>query len=349
MTRAIQFFRTGGPEVLTDVDIALPPPGPREVRVRHTAIGVNFVDVNYRTGLYPIGLPAIPGNEAAGVIEMLGSEVREVAVGDRVAYCDPTGAYCEARNIAADRLAALPEGITDEQAAAAMLKGLTASCMIHRCAPIRPGEPILIQAVTGGVALILCQWAKSLGAVTIGTVGSAEKAAIARSHGCDHVILYRETDFVAEVRRIAPEGVVAVYDGVGRDTYLGSLDCLRPFGIMVAFGNASGPLDNLNVRDLSERGCLFLTRPKLRFHVGDRSALGTAAAELFALIGSGAIRVEINHRYMLADAALAHRDLEQRRTSGSIILLSSGASTSSLDLLQDEPSSPSYRKDSSCS
>lgn len=335
MTRAIQFSRTGGPEVLTCVDISLPPPGPREVRVRHTAIGVNFVDVNYRTGLYPIELPAIPGNEAAGVVEMLGSEVSGIAVGDRVAYCDPTGAYCEARNIAVDRLAAVPDSITDEQAAAVILKGLTVSCMIHRCAPIRPGEPILIQAVTGGVALILCQWAKSLGAVTIGTVGSAKKAAIARNHGCDHVVLYRETDFVGEVRRIAPEGVAAVYDGVGRDTYLGSLDCLRPFGVMVAFGNASGPLDNLNVRDLSERGCLFLTRPKLRFHVGDRGALVNAAAELFALIGLGTIRVEVNHRYALADAALAHRELEQRGTSGSIVLLPNGASSPSLDLSQD--------------
>lgn len=325
MTRAIQIRRTGGPEVLTPVDIDLPPPGPREVRVRHTAIGINFVDVNYRTGLYPIALPAILGNEAAGVVETVGSAVSEAAPGDRVSYCDPTGAYCEARNIAVDRLAVIPAGISDEQAAAAMLKGLTASCMVHRCAPIRAGEPVLIQAVTGGVGLILCQWAKHLGAITIGTVGSEDKAAVARSHGCDHVIPYRDVDFVGEVRRIAPQGVAAVYDGVGRDTYLGSLDCLRPFGIMVAFGNTSGPLTNLSVRDLSERGCLFLTRPKLRFYVGDHPALADAAGELFALIGAGAIRIDVNHRYALTEAASAHADLEARRTSGSIVLVPDGA------------------------
>ncbi|MBX3528958.1 MAG: quinone oxidoreductase [Rhizobiaceae bacterium] len=321
MTKAMQIYRTGGPEVLTAVDIVLPPPGPREVRVRHTAIGVNFVDVNYRTGLYPIALPAILGNEATGVVESVGSAVREVVPGERVAYCDPTGAYCEARNIAVDRVAAVPDAISDEQAAAIMLKGLTASCMVHRCAPIRAGEPVLIQAVTGGVGLLLCQWAKHLGAITIGTVGSADKAAIARNHGCDHVISYRDVDFVGEVRRIAPEGVAAVFDGVGRDTYYGSLDCLRPFGVMVAFGNTSGPLTNLTVRDLSERGCLFLTRPKLRYYVGDHAALAAAAEELFALVGAGTLRVDVNHRYALVDAACAHADLQARRTSGSIVLL----------------------------
>jgi NADPH:quinone reductase-like Zn-dependent oxidoreductase len=321
MTKAIRIHRTGGPEVMQYESIHVPPPGIGEVCVRHTAIGVNFVDVNYRTGLYPLSLPAIIGNEGAGIVEEIGEGVAEFTIGDRVAYGEPVGSYCERRNIPAGRLVKLPDRITDHQAASVILKGLTASCMVHRSAPIKAGDKILIHAVTGGVSSILCQWAKHLGAMVIGTAGSEEKAQLAQEHGCDHVIFYRQANFVEEVRRIVPEGVAAVYDGVGRDTFLGSLDCIRPFGTMVAFGNASGPVTGVNVRDLSERGCLNLTRPKLRFYIGDDAALRAAANELFSLVTSGVIRPSASQKYQLFDATQAHRDLESRKTSGSILLL----------------------------
>jgi NADPH2:quinone reductase len=332
MPYAMRIHETGGPEVLTWEEIDLPPPGPGEVRLRQHAAGLNYADINLRRGgfyLYaPPKLPTILGNAAAGVVEALGPGVTRVKIGDRVAYVapsgmydEPPGGYAEARNIAADRLVHLPDGVSERQAAAIMAKGLTAATILHRLYTIVPNDTILIHAAAGGMGTILTQWSKHLGATVIGTVGSADKARIARDNGCDHTILYRETDFVAAVRQLVPDGVAAVFDAVGKDTVLPSLDCLRPFGKLVNFGNASGPPPAIDLRMLSAKGCLSVTRAGLTHYVKDRAAFEHAAAELFDLVMRGIIRLDPENVYALKDAAQAHRDLEARKTTGSVVLV----------------------------
>jgi len=323
MTHAVRIHRTGGPEVLAYEEIPLDAPGPSEVRIRQTAIGLNYIDTYHRSGLYPLPkLPAVLGREAAGIVEALGHQVTDLAIGDRVAYPMAAGAYAVERNIAADLVVRLPAGVSDRLAAALMLKGLTAHYLLRRTHPVRQGETILVHAAAGGVGLIVCQWAKRLGATVIGTVGSAEKAALARAHGCDHAILYREEDFVARVRTITGGvGVPVVYDSVGRDTFLRSLDCLAPLGTMVSFGQSSGPIDPLDIGILATKGSLFLTRPTLMTYIARREDLLAATRELFDVVLAGDVRVEVHQTYALADAARAHADLESRRTSGSTLLL----------------------------
>ncbi|MQM36336.1 Quinone oxidoreductase 1 [wastewater metagenome] len=324
MTHAIRVHEHGGPDVMRWETVDVPPPGPGEARVRHTAIGVNYIDVYFRTGLYtPPGLPFTPGMEAAGVVEAVGDGVTDVAVGDRVAYAaGPPGAYAEARVIAADRLVALPESISDEQAAGMMLKGLTAQYLLRRTYRVQPGDTVLVHAAAGGVGLIACQWAHHLGATVIGTVGSADKAALAQAHGCHYPVNYREEDFVERVREITGgAGVAAVYDSVGQDTFMGSLDCLRPMGTMASFGQSSGSVPPLDPGILAQKGSLFLTRPTLFTYMARREDLLASTAELFDVVARGAVRIEVNQRFALGDAAGAHRDLEARRTTGSTILL----------------------------
>ncbi len=333
MPKAMRIHETGAPEVMKWEDIELPPPQAGEVRLRHRAVGLNHADINLRRGgfyLYrPPKLPTILGNEAAGVVEALGPGVTQVKVGDRVVYVSPSGmygdeapgGYAEARNIPADRLIVLPDYISERQAAALMAKGLTASAILHRLYRIQPGDPVLIHAAAGGMGTILTQWAKHLGAMVIGTVGSAEKAGIATANGCDHVILYRETDFVAAVRMIVPAGVAAVFDGVGKDTFMPSLDCMRPYATIVSFGNASGPVPPLDIRVLSQKGTLIATRPGLTNYIADRANYERAAAELFDLVKRGVIRLDPANAYALKDAVQAHRDLESRKTVGSVVLI----------------------------
>lgn len=321
-THAVRMHQTGGPEVLRWENIELPPPEPGELRVRHTAIGLNFLDTYYRTGLYPLPLPAVIGNEAAGVVEELGPGVTAFAKGDRVAYgTGPVGAYAEARNIPAANVVKIPEGIDDVTAAAVMLKGMTAQYLLRRTYSVKKGDPILVHAAAGGVGLLLCQWAKHLGATVIGTVGSEEKAKLARAHGCDHVLFYRTEDVAARVRELTGgERVPVVYDSVGRDTFATSLDCLRARGLMVTFGQSSGPVGAIDPRVLSQKGSLFLTRPTLGDYVRARADLDATAAELFEVIKSGAVKVRIAQTYALRDAESAHADLEGRRTTGSTVL-----------------------------
>lgn len=322
-THAIRIAETGGPEVLRWQVIDLPPLAPGEVRVRHTAIGLNFIDTYFRTGLYPTTLPAVLGSEAAGVVEAIGEGVTLVAKGDRVAYANgPLGAYAEVRNIPASHLVRLPAKIDDATAAAAMLKGMTAQYLVRRTYPVQKGDTILVHAAAGGVGLILCQWAKHLGATVIGTVGSEEKAKLAREHGCDHVVFYRTEDVAARVRAITGgAGVPVVYDSVGKDTFAASLDCLRPRGLMVTFGNSSGPVGPFDPRVLAQKGSLFLTRPTLGDYVRARADLEATASELFDVIASGVVRVRVAQTYPLRDAERAHRDLEDRKTTGSTVLL----------------------------
>jgi NADPH2:quinone reductase len=330
--RAIRIHAHGGPEVMRWEEVELPAPAAGEARIRHTAIAVNFSDINQRRGGFytaePMPMPMIPGNEAAGVVESVGAGVAEVRPGDRVAYAGVnaafyqyTGAYAEARNMPARRLVPLPESISDAQAAAMMVKGLTASLIVNRVWRPKPVETVLIHAAASGVGMILAQWASHLGATVIGTVGSPGKARIAAAHGCRHTVLYRETDFVAAVRSIAPEGVHAVLDGVGKDTFMASLDCLRPFGIIVNYGNASGHVPPLNLMDLSRKGALSVSRPGLSHYLKAPGALQAAAAELFALVAGGTLRIEITRTYPLQDAAQAHRDVESRRVAGSVVLI----------------------------
>lgn len=333
MTRAIRIHETGPPEVLRWEEIDLPAPGAGEVRLRQGAAGLNYADINLRRGgfyLYrPPALPTILGNEAAGTVEAVGPGVGGVNVGDRVAYVSPSGmygdeapgGYAEARNIPADRLVVLPDGVSERQAAALMAKGLTASAILHRLCRIQPGDVVLVHAAAGGMGTILTQWVKHLGATVIGTVGNAEKATSARANGCDHTILYRETDFVAAARKIVPEGVAAVFDGVGKDTFMASLDCMRPYATLVSFGNASGPAPPLDIRLLSQKGSLIVTRPGLTSYVADRATYQRAAAELFDLVERGVIRFDPANAYALKDAAQAHRDLENRKTTGSVVLV----------------------------
>lgn len=325
MATAIRVHRHGGPEVLQVEDVDPGAPGPGEVQVRHTAIGVNYIDVYDRTGLYPMALPGILGREAAGVVTAVGRRVSGLKVGARVAYVLPQpGAYCELRNVPAERLVRIPRAISDEQAAALMLKGLTAHYLLRRTYRVRRGETILVHAAAGGVGLILCQWAKALGAHVIGVVGSEAKAELARRHGCRHVLIAGRDEIVASVRKLTRgEGVSVVYDSVGKDTFFESLDCLRPLGMMVTYGNASGPPPAISPLELSRRGSLFLTRPTLFSYIARREDLDAAARELFAVVRSGKVRVRIGQRYALADAAEAHRDLEARRTTGSTVLLPS--------------------------
>lgn len=324
MAKAIRIHRTGGPEVLTWEEIELPKPGAGEARVRHSAVGLNFIDTYHRSGFYPLPrLPAVLGMEGAGVVEEVGSGVSEVRVGDRVAYAAaPVGAYAEARLIPAHRLVALPDDISEVQAAGMMLKGMTAQYLLRRTYRVQPGDTILVHAAAGGVGLILCQWARHLGATVIGTVGIGSKAALARAHGCDHPILYTRENFVDRVKELTGgAGVPVVYDSVGKDTFLGSLDCLKPMGLLVSFGQASGPVPPFNVGLLSAKGSLFLTRPTLMTYTAQREVLLGTAAELFDVVRGGAVKIEVHQTHPLKDAEVAHRDLEARKTTGSTVLV----------------------------
>jgi len=322
MTKAVRFHKTGGPEVLQFDEVQVGAPGQGQVRVRHTAIGVNFVDTYQRTGLYPMQLPQVAGNEGAGVVEAVGPGVTSLKAGDRVAYTGQIGSYCGERLLPAERLVKIPEGVSDEQAASMMLKGMTVQYLIHRTYPVKAGDTVLWHAAAGGVGLIACQWLKALGATVIGTVGSAEKAKLAKAHGADHVIDYGKENFVARVKEITGgKGVPVVYDSVGKTTWEGSLDCLRPLGMWVTFGNASGPVPPLNTLVLAQKGSLFLTRPTLATYTASRADLEMTSKSLFDIVRSGKVKIEISARYKLADAAQAHRDLEGRKTTGSVILL----------------------------
>jgi NADPH2:quinone reductase len=321
MPHAIRVHQTGGPEVLKWEEADVGEPGPGQVRLRQEAAGLNFIDVYHRSGLYKQELPFTPGVEGAGIVDALGPDVTNVRVGDRVAYAGPIGGYAEERLIAADKLVKLPESIPTEQAAAIMLQGLTAEMLLRRVYRVKAGETILVQAAAGGVGLIICQWAKAIGATVIGTVGSDEKAELARAHGCDYPIVYTRQDFVSEVQRITDgRKLPVVYDGVGRDTFMKSLDCLHRRGMMVSYGNASGPVDPFPATLLAQKGSLFLTRPTLFDYVVTRDELEQASAELFAVIESGKVKIEVKQRFPLKDAAEAHRALESRRTSGSTVL-----------------------------
>jgi NADPH2:quinone reductase len=323
MAKVVRLHRYGGPEVLVLEDIDPEPPAPDEVQIRHTAIGLNYIDVYDRTGLYPMALPGVLGREAAGVIAAIGRKVRGFRIGDRVAYVHSTpGAYSEQRNVPAARVVKVPAAISDREAAALMLKGLTAQYLLRRTYRVQRGDPILVHAAAGGVGLILCQWARALGAKVIGVVGSDAKAELARKNGCRHVLVAGRDALVPGVKELTKgEGVAVVYDSVGKDTFMESLDCLRPLGMMVAYGNASGPPPALSPLELAKRGSLFLTRPSLFSYVSTREALAAAARELFAVVKSRKVRIRVGQTYPLADAAQAHRDLEARLTTGSTVLL----------------------------
>ncbi len=323
MPKAVRFHQTGGPEVLRLEDVEAGEPKAGEARVRHAAIGVNFIDTYHRTGLYQLPLPAGLGVEGAGVVEAVGKGVSHVKAGDRVGYAGGApGGYAEVRVMSADRLVRLPDGISDRQAAGVMLKGLTVQYLTRRTYPVKAGETVLVHAAAGGVGLIACQWLKALGATVIGTVGSDEKAGLARAHGCDHAIVYTREDFTARVKEITKgAGVPVVYDSVGKSTFQGSLDCLRLRGLMVAFGNASGPVPPVDLLQLSQKGSLFITRPTLVHYTATREDLEAGARELFEMIQSGKVKIEVSATYPLAEAARAHRDLEARKTTGSVVLL----------------------------
>jgi NADPH2:quinone reductase len=322
MMKAIRFEKTGGPDVLECKDVDLAPPGRGQARVRHTAIGVNFIDTYHRSGLYPVALPSGLGMEAAGTVDALGEGVTGLNVGDRVGYCGgPIGAYAEAANVPADRLIKLPSNVSDETAAAAMLKGMTAQYLLKRTYPVKAGQTILFHSAAGGVGLIAGQWAKHLGATVIGTVGSDDKVPLAKSHGYDHVINLRSGDWVNKVRDLAGGGVPVVYDSVGRDTWTGSLDCLKPRGMMVSFGNSSGAVPPFEPGILSMKGSLYLTRPTLAHYIATRAELQETADDLFDVIAKGVVTIEINQRFKLADARLAHEALHSRQTTGATILV----------------------------
>lgn len=324
MNHAIKIYQTGGPEVLLWEEHDLGKPGPGEARIVHEAVGLNFIDVYHRKGLYPLpALPAVLGLEGAGVVEMVGEDVTDLTKGDRVAYAGvPPGAYSETRCIPAHRLVKLPEGISTRDAAGIMLQGMTARYLLRGCYPVQAGSTILVHAASGGVGTILCQWAEHIGATTIGTVGSREKAAMAGKNGCTHTVLYQEEDFATAVQEITKgRGVDVVYDSVGQSTFLKSLDCLRPMGTVVSFGQSSGPVEPINVGLLGAKGSLFLTRPSLMNYTAARDDLVAHARDLFEVVMSGAVRMHILQEYALKDAAHAHRDLEARKTSGSTILL----------------------------
>lgn len=324
MTKAIRIDAYGGPEVLKLVDVDVPAPGPGEALIRQTACGLNFIDVYMRTGLYP--LPELPwglGLEAAGKVEAVGEGVTDVQVGDRVTYVTPpAGAYAEARVMAVEKLVKIPDGLDDKTVAGMMLKGLTAQYLLRRTYNVQAGDTILMHAAAGGVGLIVCQWAKHLGATVIGTVGSEEKAELARAHGCDHTILYREENFKDRVQDITSnKGVNVVYDSIGKDTFMDSLDSLKPLGTMVTFGNASGPVEAFEPGILAAKGSLFVTRPTLFTYIAERQDLVNMSNDLFDVVSSGAVKIEIHQEFALADAGQAHTDLEARKTTGSTILI----------------------------
>jgi NADPH:quinone reductase len=323
MSKTVRFYKTGGPEILQWEETNAGEPGEGQVRVRHTAVGVNFIDTYHRSGLYPISLPGSLGSEGAGVVEAVGPGVKHVQVGDRVAYAGgPPGSYSEERVMPAERLLKLPDGISDKTAAAMMLKGMTAQYLIRRTYKVNPGDTVLFHAAAGGVGLIACQWLKALGATVIGTVGSDEKAGFARSHGCDHIIVYTREDFVSRVRAITGgKGVPVVYDSVGKSTFQGSLDCLQPFGLLVSFGNSSGPVPPFELGILAPKGSLYVTRPTLATYTAARPDLEATANDLFDVVLSGKVKIEINHTYALKDAQQVHRDLEARKTTGSIVMV----------------------------
>ena len=322
MTHAIRFHKTGGPEVLQWEEVQVGKPGPGEARVRNTAVGLNYVDTYIRSGLYPAALPSGLGSEGAGVIEEVGPGVTEVKPGDRVAYgTGPLGAYSEARVMPVDRLVVLPDGISDQEGAAMMLKGLTTQYLIRQIYKVGQGDVILFHAAAGGVGLIACQWAHSLGATVIGTVGSDEKAALAKAHGCDHPIVYTREDFVERVKELTSgQKVPVVYDSIGKDTFLKSLDCIRPHGLLVVFGQASGPIGPVDLSIFAQKGSLFFTRPTLNTYAAKRADMLPMAKDLFDAVLSGKVKIEIGQTYPLKDAAQAHRDLEGRKTTGSTVL-----------------------------
>ena len=322
MAHAIRIYETGGPEKLKWEEVEVGAPGPGQVRVRNTAVGLNFIDTYQRSGLYPLPLPFILGSEGAGVVEAIGPKVRYLKPGDRVAYAGPLGAYADVLLRPADRLVRIPAGIEDATAAAMMLKGLTAQYLVRRTYRVRAGDTVLVHAAAGGVGLILCQWARALGATVIGTVGSDDKAPLAKKAGCRHVIVSARENFVERVKAITKgKGVPVVYDGVGKDTFMGSLDCLAPLGTMVSFGNASGPVPPVNIGILAQKGSLFLTRPTLATYAATPEDLQKAARDLFRVVKSGKVKIVINQTYPLSEAASAQQDLEARKTTGSTVLL----------------------------
>jgi NADPH:quinone reductase len=322
MVQAIRFEKTGGPDVLIWQQISVDKPGPGQVRLKHKAVGLNYIDTYQRSGLYAVPLPSGLGGEAAGVVEEVGPGVTDLKPGDRVAYAGGLlGAYCEERIFPADRLVPVPDGISDQEAAAMMLKGMTAWYLIRRTHVVKPGETILIHAAAGGVGLIACQWAKHLGATVIGTVGSEDKAKLAKAHGCDYPILYRTEDFVARVGEITGgKKLPVVYDSVGKDTFFKSLDCLAPLGLMALFGQSSGAVPPVDLGILAGKGSLFVTRPTLGNYTATREDLLTAANDLFSVVKSGAVKIMVNQTYPLREAAQAHRDLEGRKTTGQTVL-----------------------------
>jgi NADPH2:quinone reductase len=322
MAKAVRFHKIGGPEVLQMEEVQVGEPGPGQARIRHSAIGVNFIDTYQRSGMYPVPLPSGAGNEGAGVVEAVGAGVSSLKPGDRVAYTGQIGAYSTQRLVPADRMVKVPEGISDEQAASMMLKGMTVQYLIHRTYAVKAGETVLWHAVAGGVGLIACQWLKALGATVIGTVGSDEKGVLAKARGCDHVINYSKENFAERVKALTGgKGVPVVYDSVGKSTWEGSLDCLRPLGMMVSFGNASGAVAPVNIGILAQKGSLYLTRPTLVTYTASRADLEATSKSLFDVVKSGKVKIEISARYKMADAAQCHRDLEGRKTTGSVILL----------------------------
>lgn len=323
MPHAVRLHQTGAPDVLRWEEVEDGESGPGQARVRHTAVGVNFIDTYHRSGLYPLPLPTGVGSEGAGVVEAVGPGVTAVRPGDRVAYAGgPPGSYAEVRVMPADRLVKVPDGITDQQAAAMMLKGMTVQYLIRRTHRVKAGETVLFHAAAGGVGLIACQWLKALGATVIGTVGSEEKAELAKAHGCDHVIVYTREDFPKRVRELTGgAGVPVVYDSVGKSTFPASLDCLHPLGLFVSFGNASGPVPAFELSLLIQKGSLYATRPTLATYTATRADLEATAQELFEVVRSGAVKVAVNHTYPLKDAVQVHRDLEGRKTTGSVVML----------------------------
>ncbi|HEF4742479.1 TPA: quinone oxidoreductase [Burkholderia multivorans] len=323
MPKAIRYDQPGDPDVMKWVDVEVGAPQAGEVRIKQHAVGLNYIDVYFRTGLYPQPLPGGLGMEAAGEVAAVGQGVGALKVGDRVAYvAQPPGAYAQERVLSAERVVKLPDGIGYDDAASVMLQGLTAHYLLRRTYPVKAGDTILIHAAAGGVGLLVCQWAKALGATVIGTVGSDEKAELAKAHGCDHPIVYTRENFTQRVKEITNgAGVPVVYDSIGKDTYIGSLDCLAPLGYFVSFGNASGPLPPIDSKEFSSRGSLFFTRPTLFSYIAKRADLESAAAELFDVILSGKVKTSINQRYPLAEVGRAHADLEARKTTGSTILV----------------------------
>jgi NADPH:quinone reductase len=323
MPKAIRLHQSGGPDVLRWEDVEVGEPGEGQARVRHTAVGVNFIETYHRSGLYPIPLPSGLGSEAAGVVEAVGPGVTSVRPGDRVAYAGgPPGSYSEARLLPVSFLIPIPDGVADQTAAATMVKGMTAQYLIRRTYPVKAGETVVFHAAAGGVGLFACQWLKAIGATVIGTVASDENVAVARGHGCDHVIITTREDVAKRVREITGGACVpVVYDSVGKDTFLGSLDCLRPLGLMVSFGNSTGKVTPFDIGILSQKGSMYLTRPTLESYTGTRAELEATAREVFDVIREGKVKVEVRHTYPLADAQRVHRDLEGHRTVGSIVMI----------------------------